>query len=137
LRAIAFDPARLETRGEATPVLSRVQTFPTGHTYFDLARDGTLVYVSAGAQSAERTLVWVDRAGEELIALPPRDEALKIASEIAEALDAAHRSGIVDFGLAKLRQPAGPVSGFMNSLRDRTLMHGRTSLPLAASCTRC
>jgi serine/threonine-protein kinase len=73
LRAIAFDPARLETRGEATPVLSRVQTFPNGHAYFDLARDGTLVYVSAGAQSAERTLVWVDRAGrEEPIAFPPR-----------------------------------------------------------------
>ena len=59
----------------------------------------------------------------------PLDQIVRIASEIAGALDAAHRSGVVhrdlkpanimltragarllDFGLAKLKAPVGPVS---------------------------
>ena len=75
LRAIPFDPTRLETHGTAVPVLPRLATTITGAGDFAVAADGTLVYVDApGSLAANaRTLVWVDRTGkEEPVAAPPR-----------------------------------------------------------------
>ena len=76
LRAIPFDPTRLETHGTAVPVLSRLVTKDTGTGDFAVATDGTLVYVDAPgglAAANARTLVWVDRSGkEEPVAAPPR-----------------------------------------------------------------
>ena len=73
LRAVAFDLKRLEPIGTPVPVLSQVATLPSGTAEFDVARDGTLVYVSGGAgvTAPTRTLVWVDRQG--------REEAIKAA----------------------------------------------------------
>ena len=75
LRAIPFDPNRLETHGTAVPVLPRLAVTSTGAGDFAVAADGTLVYVDApGSLAANaRTLVWVDRTGkEEPVAAPPR-----------------------------------------------------------------
>ena len=75
LRAIPFDPTRLETHGTAVPVLPRLATTSTGAGDFAVATDGTLVYVDApGSLAANaRTLVWVDRTGNEApVAAPPR-----------------------------------------------------------------
>ena len=75
LRAVQFDLARLQTRGTPVTVLPGVVTTQFGAADFDVAADGTLVYVDApGATStALRTLVWVDRLGrEELLAAPAR-----------------------------------------------------------------
>ena len=75
LRAIPFDPTRLETHGTAAPVLPRLATTSTGAGDFAVAADGTLVYVDVPGSLAvnARTLVWVDRTGkEEPIAAPPR-----------------------------------------------------------------
>jgi serine/threonine-protein kinase len=75
LRAIPFDPTRLETHGTAVPVLPRLATTDTGAGDFAIALDGTLVYadVPAGVAPNARTLVWVDRTGkEEPVAAPPR-----------------------------------------------------------------
>ena len=47
LRAIPFDPNRLETHGEAVPVLSRLFVGSTGAGDFAVAADGTLIYVDA------------------------------------------------------------------------------------------
>ena len=72
---------------------------------------------------------WTDPGGRLEKGPLPLDQALTIATEIADALDKAHRQGIVhrdlkpanimltktgskllDFGLAKLRAPNGPIS---------------------------
>jgi serine/threonine-protein kinase len=62
LRAVRFDPASLKVQGNSISVLEEVATKASGGVDFDVAADGTLVYVS-GAGSAGRRLVWVDRKG--------------------------------------------------------------------------
>ena len=67
LRAVAFDLDRLVvTDPNPVPVLEGVITKGNGAANFDLARDGSLVYVAGQAgQALQRTLVWVDREGRE------------------------------------------------------------------------
>jgi serine/threonine-protein kinase len=65
LRAVAFDLERLETIGASLPVLPQVMMLPTGTAEFDIADDGTLIYLAGGNASQVRTLVWVDRQGRE------------------------------------------------------------------------
>ncbi len=71
LRAVRFDLKRLETTGSPVPVLPKVVTTSAGAADFDVARDGTLVYVPGATASGlqapapARTLVWVDRQGHE------------------------------------------------------------------------
>ena len=76
LRAIAFDPVRLEVHGDPIPVLDGVDTTATGGASFSVAQNGSLVYLQGSAEAGgetQRTLVWVDRGGrEEAIAAPPR-----------------------------------------------------------------
>ena len=73
LRAVAFDLERLEVRGTPVPVVPQLLTTPSGAADFDVASDGTLVYVRGGIQEPARTLVWVDRQGrEEPIPAPVR-----------------------------------------------------------------
>jgi serine/threonine-protein kinase len=68
LRAVAFNLSRLEVTGTPIPVLAQVVTTNTGAADFDVAHDGTLVYVLPSASIgtlAPWTLVWVDRQGRE------------------------------------------------------------------------
>ena len=104
LWAIAFDPVRRETSGTPAVVVPRLVTLPTGAAEFDIARDGTLVYVSSGGTSdAPRTVVWVDRQGREVpVAGPARPytemrlspDGTRVALEIA---DAGHDIWVWDF----------------------------------------
>src|SRR5262249_44377716 len=74
LRAVAFDLKHLTVVGTSMPVLSQVVTNASGSFDFDVARDGTLVYVSGASQSMETMLVWVDRQGQEdPLKAPPRN----------------------------------------------------------------
>ena len=76
LRAVRFDPVRLEVLGDAVPVLEDVAMgLTTGAANFSVSRSGSLVYMPGGpAGPAEtRSLVWVNRQGrEEPIQAPPR-----------------------------------------------------------------
>ena len=66
LWAVPFDPDRLAVTGEPVPVLEGVMTHGSGAAQFSFAADGSLVYLpGATAGGAERTLVWVDRQGNE------------------------------------------------------------------------
>jgi eukaryotic-like serine/threonine-protein kinase len=104
LWGIAFDATRLETAGPPAVLVPRVVSLPTGVAEFDVARDGTLVYVAHGGTSdAPRTLAWVNRQGQEVpIAAPPRPyvnlrlspDGSRVALEIA---DGAHDIWVWDF----------------------------------------
>jgi eukaryotic-like serine/threonine-protein kinase len=75
LRAIAFDLTRVETRGTPVPIIGQVVTTAFGGVDAVVAGDGTLAYVSGpgGGGGAPRTLVWVNRQGQETgVAAPPR-----------------------------------------------------------------
>ena len=75
LRAVRFDPVRLEVLGDPVTVVDRVMMKPTGAANYAVSRAGTLVYISAGLseQATPRALVWVDRTGrEEPIGAPLR-----------------------------------------------------------------
>lgn len=63
--AIPFDLGRLETRGNPVPLDENVMMkLFEGGVNFDVARNGTLAYVPEPV-AAERSLVWVNRQGEE------------------------------------------------------------------------
>jgi len=71
LRAIRFDPARRTIIGSAVPVVP-VAITAAGAVRAAVADDGTLVY-EPGGPPIGRTLVWVDRQGQEVpVAAPPR-----------------------------------------------------------------
>ena len=64
LRAVAFDLARLETRGTPVPAVSDVATTGQGAVDAVVAGDGTLAYVSGGSVGVQRTTRcgWTARA---------------------------------------------------------------------------
>ncbi len=73
LRAIAFDPVRLETSGTPVPVVPDVVTTTFGGVDAVVDGHGTLAYVTGGTAALQRTLTWVDRQGRETpVAAPPR-----------------------------------------------------------------
>ena len=73
LRAVAFDPERLEVTSDPIPVVESVMVKVNGAASFSLSETGSLVYVSGTGAGGLRTAVWVDRDGrEEALPLPPR-----------------------------------------------------------------
>jgi hypothetical protein len=67
LRAVRFDPVRLEVLGDPVTVLDGVMMKPTGAGNYAVSHAGTLVYIGAGVSemTTPRALLWVDRKGRE------------------------------------------------------------------------
>jgi Tol biopolymer transport system component/tRNA A-37 threonylcarbamoyl transferase component Bud32 len=62
LMAVVFDPAKLEVKGAAVPVLDHLQENPrTGAGQLTIARDGSLVYIPGGTSIGDHELVFVDK----------------------------------------------------------------------------
>jgi hypothetical protein len=82
LRAVRFDPVRLEVLSDPVPVVEQVAAAVSGAAQFSVSRTGALIYqpgtlagnaVTFAGGGANRPLLWVDRRGrEEPIAAPPR-----------------------------------------------------------------
>jgi len=75
LMAVPFDLARLRVTGPSVPLVERVRLDWFGCIpQIAISRGGTMVYASAGPESGESTLVWVDRQGvAEPVAAPACD----------------------------------------------------------------
>ena len=74
LWAVPFDIDRLETSGTPTPVVEGVfVTALAGAAQFDVARNGTLVFVPEDTRSVNSRLAWVDRSGQrDILPAEPR-----------------------------------------------------------------
>jgi len=73
--AAHFDVERLALTGPEVTVLEDVRMYPrdSGYAFFEIASTGTAVFVSGYARAVERTLVWLDRAGQiTALATAPR-----------------------------------------------------------------
>jgi serine/threonine protein kinase/Tol biopolymer transport system component len=66
LYAVGFDVDRLTVHGNPMAILTGVAgDKTTGAVHFSVADDGTLAYVPGSATSATRSLVWVDKGGNQ------------------------------------------------------------------------
>jgi serine/threonine-protein kinase len=75
LRAVRFDPSRLEVLSDPVPVVEKVMIAGTGAAEFATSRTGSLIYMlgSSGATGPGRSLAWINRQGkEEPIGAPAR-----------------------------------------------------------------
>jgi Tol biopolymer transport system component/predicted Ser/Thr protein kinase len=70
LFAVGFDLDRLEVRGTPVPVLEDVAgNAATGGGQFDVARNGTLVYLSGKSSNARWPVAWMDSTGKTKLLL--------------------------------------------------------------------
>jgi Tol biopolymer transport system component len=73
LHAVRFDLGRLEVVSDPAPVVDDVSMATTTAANYAVSRTGTLVYVPASGTQRPRSLVWVDRKGQQTpVKAPPR-----------------------------------------------------------------
>jgi len=72
LQAVPFDLSRLEVTGNPVPLIEGIGVKYGGAVNFDMSAGGHIVYAPSGTSGAERSIVWVDRAGRETPVAAPR-----------------------------------------------------------------
>ena len=65
LWAVSIDPDALEIRGDPILLVEGVRANLFGFASYDVGSEGTLLYTLAGGAPGQRSLVWVDREGNE------------------------------------------------------------------------
>jgi serine/threonine-protein kinase len=116
---VPFDVETLDVVGDPIPVLEGI-TWQNAASNFAVSRRGALVYAPSSGASATRSLVWVDRQGnEESIAAPPRayyqPRISPDGTRVAVALSGGRWPGlwVWDFSLGTLTPRAfGPVGAY-------------------------
>jgi serine/threonine-protein kinase len=94
LYGLAFDPVRLEVRGEGTPVLEHVAANPlTGGGQFDFSSPGTFVYTAGTGAAQKWQVTWLDSSGkmEPLLTEPRVYTFLRLSPD-------ARKLAFVEFG---------------------------------------
>jgi len=79
LLGVAFDPDTLTVSGNPVPLIQdllRATSNQTGVAHYSVSENGTLAYIKSSLRTFSRSLVWVDRSGnEEILAIEPSSYA--------------------------------------------------------------
>ena len=105
LWVVPFDSSAIDIVGSPAPVLEGVRVESGGAVQYATADDGSLVYIPGRASDATRSLVWVDRRGEEeVVTLPLRGyETLSLSPDGTRvAVVAGASSGNRDIWISEL-----------------------------------
>ena len=142
LLAVRFDPNTNETLANPIPVVDDVRTTASGMAAFDLSDNGTLVYLTGGAEPAGTMLASINRDGtprvmEELgrdeflcVRASPTDNNL-LAAQIRDA-----ESGNEDIWLLDLTRPGTPTPIIEDSGINATPLFTRDGRSLVFSRSR-
>jgi serine/threonine-protein kinase len=108
LRAVRFDPARVEVIGEPVSLVDEVRVGTSPAVSYSVSRRGDLVYVPGAGVSAPavpRTLTWVNRQGQETaIAAPTRTYAVARLSPDGTRIALDVRDQTMDISIWDLRR---------------------------------
>jgi len=106
LMAVPFDLTTLEPLGAPVPILERFrQSFP-GMGDYAISDNGTLIYVPSTSTGGLRTLVWVDRKGQEepLAAEPQGYESPRVSPDGSRLALAVNDGGDTDIWIYDLER---------------------------------
>jgi serine/threonine-protein kinase len=107
LMAAPFDPAALEVTGDSVQVVQGVRQISFGFIDYAISDNGTLIYVpSTSTGGLDRTLVWVDREGQEepLAAEPQGYEFPRISPDGSRLAVSFSESGAEDVWIYDLER---------------------------------